>query len=119
MTDEQERTPDDETSDAAEQAERAAQPEAERQQPDDTQVDESESAEAESVEDAPQPQATRMEPPRAFDDEAAPAEGDTAAEEPAEPEPEPEVVAENVEPEAAEAFEDLDQLPSLLEALLF
>jgi len=66
----------------------------------------------------------RPEPPRPFDDEspeptdAAPSEDD--ADEPGEDSaPEPEVVATGVEPEAPEAFEDLDQLPALLEALLF
>lgn len=64
----------------------------------------------------------RTEPPRAFDDEApepatdAPSSEDADAEE---SEPEPEVVADGVEPEAPEAFEDLDELPALLEALLF
>lgn len=65
----------------------------------------------------------RTEPPRAFDDEAAEPAGDATA--PSEDdanegaEPDPEVVAHGVEPEAPEAFEDLDQLPALLEALLF
>ena len=65
-------------------------------------------------------EAARPQPPRPFDDEAvetpeAPAEEPPAAD----LEPEPEVVATGVEPDAPEAFEDLDQLPALLEALLF
>lgn len=84
-----------------------------------------------------QDQPTRMEPPRAFDDEHADSTGPgpdpegsdeaTAGEAPAAPEAVteattgavPEAVAEAVEPETPEAFEDLDELPSLLEALLF
>lgn len=62
----------------------------------------------------------RMEPPRAFDDETPPATEPAIDEQPeADEAPEPEVVAEVAEPEQAEAFDDLDNLPSLLEALLF
>ncbi|MCK9496411.1 MAG: SMC-Scp complex subunit ScpB [Dehalococcoidia bacterium] len=115
MTDEQERTPEDGTdgADGTDSTEVAA------EQPGPTVEPQAELAPEPAGE--PEPQATRMEPPRAFDDEAepAPTEDDTTAEDAAESEPEPEVVAEGVEPDAAEAFEDLDQLPSLLEALLF
>ena len=65
------------------------------------------------------------QPPRAFDDEttAGPpaAEATEDEDELAEPDAiaEPEVIEEDVEPEAPAAFEDLSELPSLLEALLF
>src|SRR5690606_16986844 len=68
------------------------------------------------------------QPPRAFDDEADDQAGaaDPAVDEAAESDasdggpddPEPEVIAESVEPEAPAAFEDLSELPSLREALL-
>ncbi len=65
----------------------------------------------------------RMAPPRAFDDpeaeDAGEAETPAGDGEAGDAELEPEVVGEAVEPEQAEMFEDLDQLPSLLEALLF
>ena len=68
-------------------------------------------------------EAARPQPPRPFDDETAdaPEASEATAEERrgAETDPEPEVVATGVEPDAPEAFEDLDQLPALLEALLF
>jgi segregation and condensation protein B len=68
-------------------------------------------------------EAARRQPPRPFDDEgvdAPEAPEATGEEQPdAEAEPEPDVVATGVEPDAPEAFEDLDQLPGLLEALLF
>lgn len=65
----------------------------------------------------------RMAPPRAFDDpeaeDAGEAETPAGDGEAGDAELEPAVVGEAVEPEQAEMFEDLDQLPSLLEALLF
>lgn len=65
----------------------------------------------------------RMAPPRAFDDpeaeDAGEAETPAGDGEAGDAELEPEVVGEAAEPEQAEMFEDLDQLPSLLEALLF
>ncbi len=71
------------------------------------------------------------QPPRAFDEDAEtpsqPGEGegspDTAGPDDAEADPsaeaEPEVIEEHAEPEEPAAFEDLSELPSLLEALLF
>lgn len=101
MTDEQELTPEDEPTEDAEGVTHASE------------------AAGDDTPRADQP--LRTEPPRAFDDEAAePAGDETAPEDDTEnAEPEPEVVADGVEPEAPEAFEDLDQLPALLEALLF
>lgn len=67
-------------------------------------------------------EAARPQPPRPFDDEtvdAPPASEATSEGQPVDEEPEPEVVATGVEPDAPEAFEDLGQLPALLEALLF
>ncbi len=66
----------------------------------------------------PEPRVTA--PPRPFDaDEPEPSTPDAAEL----PEPEsalaPEILEEHAEPEQADAFEDLSQLPALLEALLF
>ena len=114
MTDEQELTPNPED---AEESEDSGDPGAE--QPD-TEPVVPEPPEAEEPASSP----ARMEPPRAFDDPSAEAseeatESTEAAGDDAEDEPQPEVIDEDAEPEQAERFEDLDQLPSLLEALLF
>jgi len=105
MTDEQELTPEDEPTEDAEG------------------VTEPDKAGEAGGEDPTADQPLRSEPPRAFDDEAAEPAGDANASSEDDDvegaEPEPEVVADGVEPEAPEAFEDLDQLPALLEALLF
>jgi len=109
MTDEQELTPEDEPTEDASGV-----------------TDTAEAGEAGDEAPTPADQPLRSEPPRAFDDEAAEPAGDANAssedddaEDAEDAEPEPEVVADGVEPEAPEAFEDLDQLPALLEALLF
>jgi len=89
---------------------------------DDEQPEQPQHAEAPEVAPAADTPA-RMEPPRAFDDpsaEQAPESEDASDDAEDEPvEPEPEVIDASAEPEQAEFFEDLDQLPSLLEALLF
>ena len=73
-----------------------------------------------------EPEAPRVTaPPRAFDDEPpegsaeAPTGAATEPDEDAEAAGEPEVIEEQAEPEAPAAFEDLSELPALLEALLF
>lgn len=131
MTDEQERRPDDpnEPIDSVEESHEVGGPRTteprESGEPETSETlpsAEQPEAPAEQREDAP----SRMQPPRAFDDEAAPPTADVPSAEggPDEAEPSstnegPEVIAEGVEPEQAEMFEDLDQLPLLLEALLF
>ena len=115
MTDEQELTPNPLNPSNPEDS-RDAQPTVEQPEDAAPAVDQGEQA-------ATDASPARMEPPRAFDDPDAEAAGnepgsDDGADD-AEAEPQPEVIDEGAEPEQAEMFEDLDQLPSLLEALLF
>lgn len=73
------------------------------------------------TQDGPNDEPRVFAPPRPFDadDEPAPAAAAEADDAPTDDEPAVEVIAEASEPEPAAAFEDLSQLPALLEALLF